>query len=121
MAVSSSPYILSFCHCSHQQEEGQGDVSDSEKMKKKCEVWWGLSNSSTNLAKELLPSEYVTLSPSKEIQSIEEPQCLGQLLPSTASQSLESSTVIDSIDTDKLLSKDETSSTTFLDPVSFIP
>lgn len=38
-----------------------------DKLKKKCEVWWGLSDSSINLAKELLPTEYITLSPSNEI------------------------------------------------------
>jgi len=39
------------------------EEEDAEKLKKKCEVWWGLSDSSTNLAKELLPSEFVTVSP----------------------------------------------------------
>lgn len=52
--------------CSNQEEEAE-EEEDIEKLKKKCEVWWGLSDSSTNLAKELLPSEFVTLSPSKEM------------------------------------------------------
>lgn len=43
------------------------EEQDVEKLKKKCEIWWGLSDSSTNLAKELLPTEFVSSSPSTEM------------------------------------------------------
>ena len=76
-------------------------------MKKKCEVWWGLSNSSTNLAKELLPSEYVTLSPPKETSCVEVRQYFGQLPTSAVSQRLESATIIDSVDTENFITREE--------------
>ena len=43
------------------------EEEDVDKLKKKCEVWWGLSDSSTNLAKELLPTEFVSAGPSKDM------------------------------------------------------
>ena len=55
--------------CSNNDEAEEEE--DLEKLKKKCEVWWGLSDSSTNLARELLPTEFVTLSPSKEMAALE--------------------------------------------------
>ena len=61
---------LFFLSSSHQEEEAD-EEEDLEKLKKKCEVWWGLSDSSTNLAKELLPSEFVTISPSKEMSFLD--------------------------------------------------
>lgn len=51
---------------SNQEREAE-EEEDVEKLKKKCEVWWGLSDSSTNLAKELLPKEFASSSPSREM------------------------------------------------------
>ncbi len=59
--------VITICCCHSNQEEEPQEEEDVDKLKKKCEVWWGLSDSSINLAKELLPTEYITLSPSKEI------------------------------------------------------
>ena len=78
-----------------------------EKQKLKAEVYWGLSESSTNLAKELLPSEYITLSPSKE-QSLftadDSAHCTTSL-----SKSIIDSNGTDATDTDELLKTAESS------------
>ncbi len=35
------------------------EEEDAEKLQKKCEVYWGLSDSTVNIAKLLLPPEYI--------------------------------------------------------------
>lgn len=80
-------------YCSNRAEEEIQEDEDIDKLKKKCEVWWGLSDSSTNLAKELLPSEFVTLSPSKEMSF------LGDKVSSAAPQTSSLSTPTVTADT----------------------
>ena len=77
-------------------EEELNDNEDGDKVKK-CEVWWGLSDSSTNLAKELLPSEFVTLDPSRD-QSVYDEQSRSN--GATSSKSIDPDGVdIEGIDT----------------------
>ena len=57
---------------SQQSQDDEEDQCDPEKLKRKAEIWWGLSDSSTNLAKALFPSDFITLSPSKDLSYFEQ-------------------------------------------------
>ena len=98
--------------CSSQQNEGEEeDESDPEKLKKKAEIWWGLSDSSTNLAKELLPSDFITLSPSQDLSFFEHEETpdtpdAGPPVPPAESEPINESGVLD---TEQLITKHDSS------------
>lgn len=84
---------------------------DPEKVKKKTEIWWGLSESSTFLAKDLLPPMFVTLSPSRELSLFEEEDTANGGGGATC-RSMSTTDLLDSMspsitsDTDKLITKE---------------
>jgi len=99
---------LYFDNNSQQSEEDDSSESDPEKLKKKAEIWWGLSDSSTNLAKALLPSDFITLSPSKDLSYFDQEEPVDKISMHTPTEEEEEDEFA-VLDTDQLIAKKDSS------------
>ncbi len=68
--VAHCTLISIFIYCSRTQENSNEEIGDSSSQSHdKTALIWGLSISSSNLAKQLLPEEKLQLSPSESIMT----------------------------------------------------